>query len=263
MKKSFRIENGKIILENIKVPMVSHCVNRCTACGSFAPVADHFCLPKEIIKRDIYKLKEIFEVDNFFLFGGEALLHPDIIEIIDIVKESKISKIVTLLTNGQLLLEKAPTELWKKINRIDLTRYPGKIPDEKFNWIKDKCVENKVIFNLIIPSFAKIIVDHQLTKEETIKVWQECTPGSSCLTFFDDKFYSCCQFYYFSKYLKLNLDDSIKISTMTKESLLKYLDIKAPESCSWCTGLLDRKQIGWKESINKEEWWRESTASGI
>ena len=263
MKKTFRIENGELILQSIQIPLVNHCVNNCIACASFSPVSDKGFLDKEIIKRDMLAMGKLVKIDIFYLFGGEALLHPNLIEIMDIVREIGIAKKITITTNGQLL-NKMGKDFWDRIDDVNLTRYPGKLTDQEYWDLVKKTKDLGKNFNHVDPHFAKIIVSKKLNNNDAQKVFDKCEPGGWCLTVYNGWFYLCCQFFYLRKFLMKDLNDGIQIKDLTKDRLIEYLNMKkAPESCSWCTGLLDRKQIGWKESINKEEWWRESTASGI
>lgn len=262
MQKTFRIENDKLTLQSLQVPMVNHCINHCVACASFSPISPKGFLDKDIIRRDILDMKEVFDIDIFYLFGGEPLLHPDLIEIMDIVKESKIAKTLSILTNGQLLLT-MKKDFWDKIDCINLARYPEKISERDYVKIIKKCQDLNKQFIPVEVCFSKIGSFKRADDIKTQKIFDGCYSGGWCITFYDGWLYLCCQLYYFKKFIDRDSNDGIKIKDLTKEKLIEYLcTVKPPELCHYCTGIFDMNQkriheIKWEE-CRDENWWTRS-----
>ena len=94
--------------------------------GLLPPLADlleEFADP-QTLRRDLQTLSKFYYTDMVRLLG-EPLLHPNILEIIAIAKESKIADEVRLCTNG-LLLWKMPDEFWQGLNRVEVSVYPDR-----------------------------------------------------------------------------------------------------------------------------------------
>lgn len=108
----YQLVDDHVLISNLSIPLVHHCVNACAACSTFSPVCDPYCMSKDQIKKDVYNFKRIARAKQIELVGGEPLLNPDFLEIVDIVRESKISPRIIVVTNGQLL-HKMPREFWE------------------------------------------------------------------------------------------------------------------------------------------------------
>ncbi len=130
-----RIESG--LLRMIPQPRLSyfvlnildHCNLRCKGCDHFACIAEERYVALEDIERDLKRMSEITggAVTRIGVMGGEPLLHPDLKQILALVRSNFRSTVVQLVTNGLLLL-KQDDEFWRVCREygvmIGNTKYP-------------------------------------------------------------------------------------------------------------------------------------------
>lgn len=105
-----------------------HCNLNCKGCSSCSPLSAPWFLLPEQIKKDLLKIRELdIEIRNITILGGEPLLHPKIVKIIEYVKEVYPMARVGLITNGLLLLQ-MNEQFWKtcvKYNvKFNITCFP-------------------------------------------------------------------------------------------------------------------------------------------
>ena len=103
--------------------IAEHCNLNCAHCSHFSPLAEKQLMPIKTFKRDIERMAELFnhECELIQLYGGEPLLHPEIITLIEIARKNFTSGRIHILTNG-ILLAQQPPEFWKAChdNNIDV-----------------------------------------------------------------------------------------------------------------------------------------------
>lgn len=90
------------------VDIVDHCNLNCKGCGHFSPLAPKSFLDIETFENDLRRLNGLLNgnIYCFELMGGEALLHPQLEDFIDITAQY-VSGMKHLCTNG-VLLSKIP-----------------------------------------------------------------------------------------------------------------------------------------------------------
>ena len=96
------------------VHIAEHCNLNCAHCAHFSPLADKILMPVEDFRRDVERMAELFnhECERFQIYGGEPLLHPEIITLIEIARKNFTSGNIYILSNG-ILLSQQPPEFWK------------------------------------------------------------------------------------------------------------------------------------------------------
>lgn len=88
------------------------CNLNCARCSTYSPLVKK---PRMVelaqVKRDMARLSDLFdgEAEGLDILGGELLLHPNVIEIMAVTRESFPGASVRILTNG-ILLHKMPAE---------------------------------------------------------------------------------------------------------------------------------------------------------
>jgi len=101
------------------------------------------------IKKEIIILKELINCDRIAISGGEPLLYPDILEVVDFISRQKIKPV--MLTNGEDLTE----ELAKDLNKAGLAKFHFHV-DSGMNrpgWIN----RNETELNDLRQHFADIV----------------------------------------------------------------------------------------------------------
>jgi len=116
------------------VHVCDHCNLNCKGCSNFCPIAEKKFVDLGILERDFKRLSELTNrMCDVSLIGGEPLLHPDIIKILDITGKYFDGALQTV-TNGILLADQ-PDEFWlsckKNSVKIVISVYPIKIDEDK------------------------------------------------------------------------------------------------------------------------------------
>jgi len=238
----------KIHTETVELNICYHCNLKCAFCSHFSDrMKPYFMSPKKV-GRDLSILAEFLSVDYVTLLGGEPLLHPKIMDIIEEVRNSNIGKKIRVVTNG-LLLKQMPNEFWKSIDECHISIYPNvkvKIqPDMKLYKHKakkfDTILEIKYFDNFRI-SYSDIGTNN---KKLIHRIYSSCQIAHiwRCYTVDNGYFYKCPQSLFIPKLFKLSdgilNNDRVRIekSDKFKLELIKFLRSNKPlKSCSHCLG---------------------------
>ena len=82
----------------------------------------YFVDPDQVLK-DFSILAEYCHPQHIRLCGGEPLLHPHLLDVVDAVRDSGISECIRVVTNGTLL-HRMPDRFWQKVDQIHISLYP-------------------------------------------------------------------------------------------------------------------------------------------
>ena len=143
-------KKGKAFLPFLSLHLVDKCNNNCESCSHFCTLADNFILNPSDYEKDLTILAHKFNVGEIDLMGGEPLLHPQIVKIIDITRRILPQTFICLHTNG-ILLPKMPDEFWEacRKNKIafKITKYPVM---KNFSEVVDLCLRNEIRIETLI-----------------------------------------------------------------------------------------------------------------
>ncbi len=107
----------------LDVQVCDHCNLRCAGCLHFAPLAQEHFLDAESYERDLGQLASVDGVEGYFssvaLMGGEPLLHPRLVDIIETTRAHLLQQDVVLCTNG-LLLKRMDDGFWRALVECDV-----------------------------------------------------------------------------------------------------------------------------------------------
>jgi len=255
----------KLVFE---VALVDHCNLNCQGCGLFAPIADKKYYNVEELENDFKRIHELAEgkIEFIRLLGGEPLLHPDILKVLDIVGKYFQKTHIALITNG-ILLEKQPHEFWascKKNNiKISITKYPINLPFKKIEKIGKEYGVIVGYFNdkHIVKTSDKYTMDMAggSTPAESFKL---CHAANYCTALDNGKIYPCStisRIKYFNKYFKADLKvcekdyiDIYKVNSL--DEILEFLCKPVP-FCRYCD--VDKWVYGFDWAVSKKnisEW---------
>lgn len=114
----------KLATRSLEINLATHCNLKCYGCGRGSPAFSDEYLCISSLTDDLAALSKVLTVGEFKLAGGEPLLHPQTLDVIDVVRDSGITDHITLITNG-VLLHRAGEELWRRIDGLWVSVYPG------------------------------------------------------------------------------------------------------------------------------------------
>ena len=108
----------------LDIHVTEHCNLNCVSCNHYSPLAPPIFINLQELERNMEKLKakgaqKLFK--ELHLLGGEPLLHPDIADVIRIVRTCFTADhtLIKLVTNG-LLLKNMPESFWEACKKHDI-----------------------------------------------------------------------------------------------------------------------------------------------
>lgn len=127
------------------IHLVDHCNLNCKSCSHFSCLAraGDFELKLSDFKRDITRLRKITKgnVKILELYGGEPLLHPNVIPFMKYARIMFPKALIRFITNGILLPVQKP-EFWRAAHRYNIlispTKYPIHVDWEAVNQMAQK-----------------------------------------------------------------------------------------------------------------------------
>lgn len=179
---------------HIGLSVTQICTMNCKDCCAFIPYIEkkkHF--HKDVIFNSMkYFLNNIDGVYSIGLVGGEALLHPDIIELCEALSDYKNVLSIRIATNGR----KLPSLDYKKLGTlgviIDLRDY-GIMSTEKNKFIK-VFEDNNIGYDIVTESndwyAIKPYTKYKKLSNPSISHISECYFGN-CNTIVDNQFFKC------------------------------------------------------------------------
>jgi hypothetical protein len=180
-------------LEFLEYPITTACNLNCSLCDHAAGIIPPAMVPAETVFSDLSAMVDIIHVDTFKITGGEALLHPDIFNILYFLKKSGLCRKVDLLTNG-IELSNMDDRIWKYIDILTVSIYPGVTPSLSTPMIIAKCLAEKVYpeIKIISQHFKRLHCTPDLP-ERTERVFNTCKIRSAwgCHAVCQGLFYLC------------------------------------------------------------------------
>jgi MoaA/NifB/PqqE/SkfB family radical SAM enzyme len=225
-----------------------HCNLNCKCCTAYSPIAKEEFLDIDSYKNDMAKLAELTsnKMENFYITGGEPLLHPRIMEIFRIARELFPETDIYFMTNG-LLLQKMPEAFWENCGQnkitINLSRYPIHLDIEK---IKEKAKTHNITFDYVggsdvpVKSMWKYPLDVE-GKQPLSRSFNICTQINRCITMKDGKIYPCNTIAgiehfnkYFNKKLEVTEGDVLELDKVKSiNEIYEFLHTPKP-FCKYC-----------------------------
>lgn len=150
--RKIRFSKEKPTLPYVEVPVTDLCNLNCKGC-LFAcnAMAGNNHINKDQIVRDAVRMKELFEdIPWIRILGGEPLMHPDIIEIMDRFRNIYTDSEIDLCTNG-LLIPKMPDIFFESLrkNKITLHISGYKPTYYMLDAIDAKLKKEKIIYSIL------------------------------------------------------------------------------------------------------------------
>lgn len=258
-----------IQLPHLETNVTIACQHRCVACNHFVPIQVRdfkaSMVRPEMLARDLAIFSTIVRVHGYALIGGEPLLHPEIVTLMEIANESGIADRVEVWTNGAALREMGD-DFWKAADVLVVSAYPGKLDDDELGWIGAACQESGTTLIVkderTVPNFSRLLEPKPTTGEALQRKYDHCFFKSYSRVLDHGYFFRCCTSPFIPKLL---LDqpfgtDGIAIEGLTEAGLQAFLDLSEPMvSCGICAGRAGRGQpIAWREVKDPNEWLRAS-----
>jgi len=275
------VDDGRIVTEfkshHYKQPylayyeinIVDHCNITCKGCSHFSPIAEERVSPLETVKSDLRRMSELTarNVDEIHILGGEPLLHPDLAEILVAAREAFPGTVISVITNGLLLL-KQDEDFWDVCtnNRltIEVTKYPIHLDYPNIvKTVEDKGIAFK--FHSYTGKAQKTLYKMPLDiegRQDADGSFSNCTLANRWIALMDGKMYTCQvapNVFHFNKKFGTTLDledgDSLDIYEVNDiDEILSFLCTPKP-FCKYCKTDSIVNGIPWQPSTRDINEW--------
>jgi hypothetical protein len=252
----------RMFLPQVEVGVVRACNQQCCSCNHMSPLAKPpFVMPLSVLRQDLLRFGQVAEIGKLSLLGGEPCLHPDIDEMIAMCRSTNVAKVVSIVTNGQLL-GRMSERFWRTIRKIEMDVYPGKLSGAQIVYVQNKARENHIDLKIVpIGKFYKCL---RSGKDETLEnvQWRfdHCPTGHLCVCLDYGYVYRCPQASIIPPLFlhdQSSTVDGLSLDGITVEKLKAYLESKTVlKSCAWCS--VAEVFLDWHETT-RENWLKEST----
>lgn len=210
----------KKLIPILHLHLTDHCNLNCRGCDNFSPLSPEVYADIEVFERDCARISELSggKVEEVQLLGGEPLLHPRIIDFINITRKYFPAVNIKMISNGVLLL-KQKDEFWNacRKNEIEIivTKYPIKIDH---NAIEEMAKKQGVKFSFY-GSTAEVEKNMQCMpldlegKQDAKDSFLRCSSANRCVSLDNGKLYTCSlipYIKYFNSQFNKNLEPTEK-----------------------------------------------------
>lgn len=251
---------------DLEIHVVDHCNLGCKCCSHYSSVAPvRFYSPSEL-GTQLKRISPIISghIRELHLLGGEPLLHPQIEEIVKIVRKYLPTDSISIITNG-LLIPKMPASFFYTLReyniKLSVSEYPLKFDySDMVEHVKEKGIEIEKFHVLSKRPFQRRPLNEK-GKERWFVNSFNCPMKGICMQLYDGRLYLCAAHAYLGflnkafgtnfvhkKGTYLNIDDIRSIN-----DILRFIFLPN-KACSYC----DRSKwenIEWEQSCGaKDEW---------
>jgi hypothetical protein len=251
----YKLVNGRLRTRSLEVHVTDHCNLRCRQCCSLSPYLAPWCLDPADLERDLLLARRALAPTYFKLVGGEPLLHPRLLDCLDVAHAARIAPIISVTTNG-LLLHKMPDAFWERLHHLTLSVYPtGGLTEAQVQAAWDKAEAFGVTLNLKRQDqFQEFTPAQPHTEATTRAVFGACWLRHRCHMIRDGRFFLCTKPPHLDTYHRgataYAAADGVRLhdGPGLAEELRAYLERAEPlESCRRCWGgsgaLFDHRQL--------------------
>jgi cyclic pyranopterin phosphate synthase len=265
-----------ITIPHLETNVTVACQLRCVACNHFVALQAHEAKQRIAdvgqIERDLGHLSKVLHAEAWGALGGEPLLHPQLLQVLEVVHRSGICDKIEVWTNG-IAARRQPDKFWESphLDRLVLSVYPGTLPDTEIDWIKEKCasvaLELWIKDERAVPNFEQLLEPVASLPAVTRRKYQGCFFKNFSRVIDNGYLYRCCTSPFIPRLL-LGLPegtDGLPVENVTEQQIEDYLSSSTPAvSCTRCAGLDPsvRRRVQWQEQRDAPAWLAAS-AGGV
>ncbi|GHV04403.1 UDP pyrophosphate phosphatase [Spirochaetia bacterium] len=249
-------------LLRFEVNITDHCNLNCVGCEHFSPIAEKYFIDVDCYMRDCKRLSELTNctIENLHLMGGEPLLHPEIIKIMEISRKYFQVGVIEIVTNGILLLKQKEL-FWEKCRendiKISITQYPISINYGAIESKAKKYNVNLSYYFIGTKTMQKRPLDMR-GRQDIENNFKMCHMSNNCIQLCDGKLYTCVVIAYipiFNKYFnqsfEVTKEDYVDIYEVNnKKEIFDFLCKPVP-FCKYCNIKKMVRGLDW--SVSKKD----------
>lgn len=256
--------DDKVRLPHIDLMVGQACELRCVGCTNGIGMLPRLPMFKtEEVIRDLADAARVMTAEKVCLLGGEALLHKDIVEIMQAARQSGISDVVQVLTNG-IALHRQTDRFWEEVDWLKISIYPGRTPQENIDLAVRKQAEYGFELDykpVADDPFRAVHTKTMRTPEDAQRTFDGCWFKTYTRKIEAGYFWRCCTSPSISQTLLGHSPDvdGLRLADVTLDRLLGFLAQPEPTaSCFRCHGNTGPVIPVWSEERNRNQWMEAS-----
>ena len=190
---TYLVHQGRVHTWSLEVHVADHCNLRCAQCCTLSPHLPEQFLTPEVLDRDLRRLSAVLRPNVLKLTGGEPLLHPELLTLVQTARQTGISDMLSMTTNGHLL-GKAPDRLLEALDRITLSWYQSApLSSRALDRIEDRCKAWNVGLTIKARDTFQTLTPWPLEAERTDiqQIHADCWMKVRCHLVRNGVFYTC------------------------------------------------------------------------
>ncbi|MGK7227975.1 radical SAM protein [Streptomyces hygroscopicus] len=195
---SYGLVDGKVVSpEGCELNVAHHCNLGCASCSHLSPVFRRSLIATETAARDLSLLARSFRARFVKVLGGEPLLHPELVPLLGLVRDSGIAPHTTVCTNG-LLLPRMRDNFWAAVDEVEISVYPDReLPEEKMAGVRAYADKHGVRLTLAYYSHFRYSYAERGTEDDGLvrHIYDTCQIAHvwRCHTLYEGHFFKCPQ----------------------------------------------------------------------
>jgi hypothetical protein len=182
----------KLLQSRLSVEIVDHCNLACACCDHLAPWLRPAFVDTRSFRKDLLSLREVMHVGELRITGGEPLLHPALVDLVDIARESNVGRRLTLLTNG-VMLHRVKERLLKRLDSVVVTLYPGvryRFDAKNLSDVARRC--DCLLKFRVVRRFGEVFLDKPNLDPLLVGyIFSRCSSSRRCHTIYRGRYYRC------------------------------------------------------------------------
>ena len=256
---SYKIKDGRLETSLCELNVAHHCNLSCRSCSHLSPRMEPYFVGPDQVFEDLSILAQYCHPQHVRLLGGEPLLHPHLLRVIDAVCDAGITECIRVVTNG-VMLDRMPDAFWQKVNQVHVSLYPAyNLSTDQLSGYRRLARDHNVELQIeyagrFRESFSELgTTDSTLTK----RIYSTCQIAHAwrCQAIFEGHIYRCSPSIMISRALADQNRiapgaDGLKLSRgASAHDLRAFLESKEPlAACKYCLGSVGKRFAPEQES---------------
>lgn len=259
----------------IDIYLCKHCNLKCRGCSRYCNIAENGFYDFETLKKDILTLKQTnIDFDAISFSGGEPLLYPQLLEILEYTRTIFKDIHISIVTNG-LLFNYKDCNFYETLSKLNIEVYYTLYPYSKINYytLVKICKEYNIVYNNIntdeYNSHGNVndfeiqcsFWTNRLSYIVNPSTYKRKICNNDCLNLWDSKIYKCVTIPFidtlnkkYNENFTIEKADYLELSKdLTFEQIVDFWKSECP-FCKYCFNV-DNIKFKWERANpNKSDW---------
>ncbi|HWL85697.1 MAG TPA: radical SAM protein [Polyangiaceae bacterium] len=198
-----RGQDGRVRLEAFELHVAEHCNLRCANCCNMSPLVSERFLSISEVQSICQSMSGSIVADVLKIMGGEPLLHPNIVDILHILRASGVGDKVRLFTNG-LLLHSMKDAFWEALDELTISNYSSApVKGAIVEMARERSRRHGFVLNTkLVSEFSQVLSPRFEVDDAAVqRTYARCWLRHRCIVVRGGHFYMCTRAAYASDFL--------------------------------------------------------------